>query len=418
MSSIDISILQIISTHALREEGDCSVHVSALLTWFISTHALREEGDRARERVRTWAVLFLPTPSARRATAGAASENNGKPNFYPRPPRGGRPFRTASMLSLLRFLPTPSARRATTAHTEARPDGPISTHALREEGDKEIFAQGTKEDDISTHALREEGDKRPTASRQSRNIFLPTPSARRATGVRPCTNQSTFYFYPRPPRGGRPANLVCCWRGLGISTHALREEGDPANLVCCWRGLGISTHALREEGDKVRLLHIREQINFYPRPPRGGRHCPPTLSASCGKFLPTPSARRATSTIDTNKEETMNFYPRPPRGGRLCPLLHQRIQGQHFYPRPPRGGRHPFGRFPARAYGFLPTPSARRATHRPGRNVCVDADFYPRPPRGGRPGAGRWLPLPREISTHALREEGDLLSVGVSRCST
>ena len=34
-------------------------------------------------------------------------------------------------------------------------------------------------------------------------------------------------------------------------------------------------------------------------------------------------------------------------------------------------------------------------------------DFYPRPPRGGRQRGKTCRPLHREISIHALREEGD-----------
>ncbi len=57
----------LISTHALREEGDL---------WggtfrprrSISTHALREEGDPVRFSIGVLAAIFLPTPSARRAT--------------------------------------------------------------------------------------------------------------------------------------------------------------------------------------------------------------------------------------------------------------------------------------------------------------------------------------------------------------
>ena len=33
----------------------------------------------------------------------------------------------------------------------------------------------------------------------------------------------------------------------------------------------ISIHALREEGDVRHADHTGQQINFYPRPPRGGR---------------------------------------------------------------------------------------------------------------------------------------------------
>ena len=35
--------------------------------------------------------------------------------------------------------------------------------------------------------------------------------------------------------------------------------------------LEISIHALREEGDSARICCSRFRINFYPRPPRGGR---------------------------------------------------------------------------------------------------------------------------------------------------
>ena len=34
------------------------------------------------------------------------------------------------------------------------------------------------------------------------------------------------YFYPRPPRGGRPGMSRPLRTVCGISIHALREEGD------------------------------------------------------------------------------------------------------------------------------------------------------------------------------------------------
>ena len=37
-------------------------------------------------------------------------------------------------------------------------------------------------------------------------------------------------------------------------------------------GVGISIHALREEGDKQQRSNGLQQRHFYPRPPRGGRH--------------------------------------------------------------------------------------------------------------------------------------------------
>ena len=56
--------------------------------------------------------------------------------------------------------------------------------------------------------------------------FLSAPSARRATARRSSRPQSTRYFYPRPPRGGRRIVWDDFKRFLGISIHALREEGD------------------------------------------------------------------------------------------------------------------------------------------------------------------------------------------------
>ena len=79
-------------------------------------------------------------------------------NFYPRPPRGGRPQPqghwnsslvflstpsarratrscAASLSRALLFLSTPSARRATLAVVLLKQLGQISIHALREEGD-------------------------------------------------------------------------------------------------------------------------------------------------------------------------------------------------------------------------------------------------------------------------------------------
>ena len=35
--------------------------------------------------------------------------------------------------------------------------------------------------------------------------------------------------------------------------------------------MSISIHALREEGDHFRVINGDRQVDFYPRPPRGGR---------------------------------------------------------------------------------------------------------------------------------------------------
>ena len=94
---------------------------------------------------------------------------------------------------------------------------------------------------ISIHALREEGDR----------DFAFSPST------------SEMNFYPRPPRGGRPAGALHGDGGLDISIHALREEGDDLHRQRARRG-EISIHALREEGDAgKRLLCVREEISIH-----------------------------------------------------------------------------------------------------------------------------------------------------------
>ena len=168
--------------------------------------------------------------------------------------------------------------------------------------------------------------------------FLSTPSARRATGF---DNQSVM-------------------NKLFLSTPSARRATQGA-----WNRrerVLISIHALCEEGDHILNLHYIGGINFYPRPPRGGR-------------------LRHSSKLQQNKGY---FYPRPPRGGRpvffLQLTLFQVISihalreegdatgclcvsvSHNFYPRPPRGGRRNLLASLADGILFLSTPSARRAT--------------------------------------------------------
>ena len=56
-------------------------------------------------------------------------------NFYPRPPRGGRRGNTVYIFPSMLFLSTPSARRATDNGLIYFQEVTISIHALREEGD-------------------------------------------------------------------------------------------------------------------------------------------------------------------------------------------------------------------------------------------------------------------------------------------
>ena len=169
------------------------------------------------------------------------------------------------------FLSTPSARRAT-GYQEAWADYRyISIHALREEGD-DVYMQAAGWDDISIHALREEGDI-PNRKKDER--------------------QNPISIHALREEGDHAATLTLRAQ-IEISIHALREEGDFMPLITspicliflstpsarratiCLRQtrnlLVISIHALREEGDSARKCSYHRGNDFYPRPPRGGRH--------------------------------------------------------------------------------------------------------------------------------------------------
>ena len=124
----------------------------------ISIHALREEGD--------------PLPCCRGFML---------PDFYPRPPRGGRRARWNPLVLIPVFLSTPSARRATAIDVSGQIGRQISIHALREEGDLTSMVSGYVEPLISIHTLREEGDTAESGTYLKSMLFLSTPSARRAT---------------------------------------------------------------------------------------------------------------------------------------------------------------------------------------------------------------------------------------------
>ena len=124
----------------------------------ISIHALREEGDHLRCRLSLATSSFLSTPSARRATLPTGGDTVISILFLSTPSARRATLNFAGLVKATVFLSTPSARRA----TMAKVDG--------------------------AH-IKE---------------FLSTPSARRATLSAISCAQSALYFYPRPPRGGRP----------------------------------------------------------------------------------------------------------------------------------------------------------------------------------------------------------------------
>ena len=194
-----------------------------------------------------------------------------------------------------------------------------------------------------------------------------------------CSN----YFYPRPPRGGRPVqcDLIFC-------------------RVC------ISIHALREEGDCPQRASPPQPFDFYPRPPRGGRLGLKPPDAQWYKFLSTPSARRATDTesyfrahsdisIHALREEGDSAFAvftllwllflSTPSARRATKQSGQQDRANviSIHALREEGDGIASLMYPV-SVSFLSTPSARRATARIQKNRRRRSNFYPRPPRGGR----------------------------------
>ena len=127
-------------------------------------------------------------------------------------------------------------------------------------------------------------------------LFLSTPSARRATCAHVPLPTLRSNFYPRPPRGGRPASASGC-SSTGSNFYPRPPRGGRRHpALRRHRILRISIHALREEGDPHQKEVTHMANDFYPRPPRGGRLAGGLINKFLGGFLSTPSARRATTT--------------------------------------------------------------------------------------------------------------------------
>ena len=102
------------------------------------------------------------------------------------------------------------------------------------------------------------------------------------------------YFYPRPPRGGRPLCGVLGFHGLGISIHALREEGDREQAAKLIRdALFLSTPSARRATAPVIFVNVLDP-KFLSTPSARRATLPSCLFPIDQQFLSTPSARRAT----------------------------------------------------------------------------------------------------------------------------
>ena len=190
----------------------------------ISIHALREEGDLKTSPISMMPTYFYPRPP-RGGRRKFFRPRRRLSYFYPRPPRGGRPSSTAFVVSIILFLSTPSARRATRRRLLLG-CWPWNFYPRPPRGGRQSdFLQPHPVCGISIHALREEGDRQRIPQHPSVCYFYPRPprGGRRSDINLP---SGIAYFYPRPPRGGRPGYVyfVEYWRLISI--HALREEGD------------------------------------------------------------------------------------------------------------------------------------------------------------------------------------------------
>ena len=257
----------------------------------ISIHALREEGD--------WQALLDRADSD---------------DFYPRPPRGGRPLFQSVGDSFRQFLSTPSARRATSA----------------------LYS-------------------RPPASK-----FLSTPSARRATQRADTALDARQNFYPRPPRGGRRDRLLYPHQRRAISIHALREEGD--QLPPPHPGRTKYFYPRPPRGGRLFFFSISVlPVDFYPRPPRGGRRHGFCIKRGKNLFLSTPSARRATVGNSQSGGHAQLFLSTP--SARRATRAATGVKADILFLSTPSARRATYAPCifrPCRR--FLSTPSARRAT--------------------------------------------------------
>ena len=180
-SAVRCSLMNWISIHALREEGDSALWTSARARYDfyprpprggrlecigprhgakkISIHALREEGDGHRQGSGAGAGHFYPRPPRGGRRSSPPPGHRWSRYFYPRPPRGGRRDQSVCP-NFIHFISIHALREEgdVIVGDVLVCCGGISIHALREEGDllhlhrKELLH-------ISIHALREEGDQ-------------------------------------------------------------------------------------------------------------------------------------------------------------------------------------------------------------------------------------------------------------------
>ena len=227
-ASRPVHLLQNISIHALRGEGDrTKIHRYHRLSAFqstpsvgratfparssflvyvsISIHALRGEGDLNRVSVPLVPQHFNPRPpwgGRRESAPNQYKKETG--NFNPRPPWGGRRYLcNSSMRSFYIFQSTPSVGRATVKP----PDRAVQALVFQSTPSVGRATKGTglrkPPPLISIHALRGEGDIFSPFTKNQYLYFNPRPPWGGRLQNRSRNRQVHRHFNPRPPWGGR-----------------------------------------------------------------------------------------------------------------------------------------------------------------------------------------------------------------------
>ena len=167
-------------------------------------------------------AIFLSTPSARRATAQLAALTAELEDFYPRPPRGGRPSTPPPWSSVAHFYPRPprGGRRAG-QRQRAKKDEFLSTPSARRATVGNSQSGGHAQLFLSTPSARRA--TRAATGVKADILFLSTPSARRATYA-PCIFRPCRRFLSTP--SARRATIVQQqggWGKLFLSTPSARR---------------------------------------------------------------------------------------------------------------------------------------------------------------------------------------------------
>ena len=239
-------------------------------TLHISIHAPREGSDPLPLSCKLCLFYFYPRSPRGERPFARKNRYSMVSYFYPRSPRGERPL--AEQLASLaeQFLSTLPARGAT---------GCCLLLWLRW---KDFYPRSPR------------GERRYAACNLTCTFkFLSTLPARGATVPERSPSPTCMYFYPRSPRGERPKAGPDSAAPRRISIHAPREGSDFRLISNTLHTIiFLSTLPARGATQRQPCQH-RRQRDFYPRSPRGERR---------------PALRRPTW--------TSYFYPRSPRGER------------------------------------------------------------------------------------------------------